>query len=39
MALCLLHRFSDLERQICIDNWQQKATNLDELQRLLWPIC
>jgi hygromycin-B 7''-O-kinase len=39
MALCLLHRFSNLKLQICIDSWQQKATNLGELQRLLWPIC
>ena len=38
MTLALLHRFSDLNRQICIENWQQKARDLSELERLLWPI-
>jgi hygromycin-B 7''-O-kinase len=38
MALALLHRFSDLNRQICIQGWHQKAGNLFELERLLWPI-
>lgn len=37
-ALMLLHRFSDLNRQICIDGWQQKAADLPGLERLLWPI-
>jgi hygromycin-B 7''-O-kinase len=37
-ALMLLHRFSDLNRQICIEGWQQKAGNLSELERLLWPV-
>ena len=38
MALLLLHRFSDLNRHICIEGWQQKAGDLFELQELLWPI-
>jgi hygromycin-B 7''-O-kinase len=38
MALMLLHRFGDPSRQICIEGWQQKAANLEELQDLLWPI-
>jgi hygromycin-B 7''-O-kinase len=38
MALLLLHRFSNLTRQICIEGWQQKAADLYELERLLWPI-
>ncbi len=38
MTLGLLHRASDLNRQICIENWQQKAADLFELERLLWPI-
>jgi hygromycin-B 7''-O-kinase len=38
MALALLHRFSDFNRQICIDGWQQKARDLFELQELLWPV-
>jgi len=38
MALMLLHRASDPVRHICIEGWQQKANNLPELERLLWPI-
>lgn len=38
MALMLLHRFSDPVRHICIEGWQQKVANLEELQDLLWPI-
>jgi hygromycin-B 7''-O-kinase len=38
MALLLLHRASDPIRHICIEGWQQKAGDLFELQRLLWPI-
>jgi hygromycin-B 7''-O-kinase len=38
MTLALLHRFSDFNRQICIEGWQQKAGDLFELERLLWPI-
>jgi hygromycin-B 7''-O-kinase len=37
MALFLLHRVSDPVRQVCIEDWQQKA-DLFELQDLLWPI-
>ena len=38
MALGLLHRASDLNRQICIEDWQRKAGDLFELERLLWPV-
>jgi hygromycin-B 7''-O-kinase len=38
MALMLLHRASDPIRHICIKGWQQKANDLVELERLLWPI-
>ncbi len=38
MALGLLHRASNLNIQICIEHWQQKAGDLFELERLLWPI-
>jgi len=38
MVLGLLHRASDLNRQVCIEDWQQKAGDLFELERLLWPI-
>jgi len=37
MALLLLHRASDPVRHICIEDWQQKAGDLLELQELLWP--
>jgi hygromycin-B 7''-O-kinase len=38
MTLLLLHRFSNLAGQIRIEGWQQKAADLRELERLLWPI-
>ena len=38
MALMLLHRFSDPIRHICIEDWQEKAGDLVELQELLWPV-
>jgi hygromycin-B 7''-O-kinase len=38
MALMLLHLHSDPVRSICIEDWQQKAADLHELQDLLWPI-
>jgi hygromycin-B 7''-O-kinase len=34
----LLHRFGNPTRQIGVEDWQQKAANLDELQDLLWLI-
>jgi hygromycin-B 7''-O-kinase len=37
MALALLHRFINLNRQICIEGWQQQADDLVHLQDLLWP--
>jgi hygromycin-B 7''-O-kinase len=37
-SLCLLHRFSDPVRQIQLEGWQDKAANLGELERLLWPL-
>jgi hygromycin-B 7''-O-kinase len=38
MTLALLHRASDFVRQICIEDWQEKAGDLFELQELLWPV-
>lgn len=38
MTLLLLHRFSNLTTQICIEDWQEKAADLYQLERLLWPI-
>jgi hygromycin-B 7''-O-kinase len=37
MALMLLHRWSDLKAHVCIEGWQQKADDLDQLQELIWP--
>ncbi|MDA9425582.1 MULTISPECIES: aminoglycoside phosphotransferase family protein [Bradyrhizobium] len=37
MALMLLHRASDLNGHICIEGWQEQASNLVELQELIWP--
>lgn len=37
MALMLLHRASDPIRHICIEDWQDKAGDLIELQELIWP--
>jgi hygromycin-B 7''-O-kinase len=38
LILMLLHRASDPLRHICIEGWQNKADNLADLERLLWPI-
>jgi len=37
LALMLLHRASDPVRHICIEDWQQKADDLVQLQELIWP--
>jgi len=37
MALMLLHRHSDPIRDVCIDDWQDKADDLVALQELIWP--
>ena len=36
MALMLLHHASDLNSHICIEGWQDKASDLIELQELIW---
>jgi hygromycin-B 7''-O-kinase len=36
MALMLLHHASDLNSHICIEGWQDKASDLIELQDLIW---
>jgi hygromycin-B 7''-O-kinase len=38
LILMLLHRASDPVRHICIEGWQDKADNLVDLERLLWPL-
>lgn len=35
-ALMLLHRYSNLNVQIRIENWKNKAANLNELEKLVW---
>lgn len=37
MALHLIHRFSDLDRQIALRGWRERAESLDQLAALLWP--
>jgi hypothetical protein len=37
MALMLLHRASDPVRHICIEGWQEKADDPEQLQELVWP--
>jgi hygromycin-B 7''-O-kinase len=37
MALMLLHHASDPIRHICIEDWQEKAEGLVQLQELIWP--
>jgi hygromycin-B 7''-O-kinase len=37
MALMLLHHASDPIRHICIEDWQEKASDLVQLQELIWP--
>lgn len=39
MALLMLHRFSDPVRHVCIEHWQDKAGNFEELQELIWPAA
>lgn len=39
MLLMLLHRFSDPVRHLRIEGWQQRAGDLEELERLIWPIA
>jgi hypothetical protein len=36
--MMLLHRFSNLARQLFIDGWQERVRNLDELECLVWPL-
>jgi hygromycin-B 7''-O-kinase len=37
MALLLLHRHSDLDVQVRIDGWRERARTLDELAAIVWP--
>jgi hygromycin-B 7''-O-kinase len=37
LALMLLHRASDPNRHICIEDWPSKAADLWELQEVIWP--
>ncbi len=38
MALLLLHRHSDLDVQVRIDGWRDRARTLDELAAIVWPF-
>ena len=37
MLLTLLHRYSDLRNQICIEGWEGRVKSLAELERLIFP--
>jgi hygromycin-B 7''-O-kinase len=37
LALMFLHRASDPIRHICIEGWQHKVDDLEQLQELVWP--
>ncbi len=39
MTLLLLHRHSDLDLQLRIDGWRDRARTLDELADLIWPFA
>src|SRR5690606_16828014 len=36
MALALLHKYSNLNTQVRIKDWKEKAKNLKELENLMW---
>ncbi|RYZ47684.1 MAG: hypothetical protein EOP07_26670 [Proteobacteria bacterium] len=38
LLLLLLHRYSDLNSQLRIDNWASKARDFDQLASLIWPF-
>jgi hygromycin-B 7''-O-kinase len=38
MALLLLHRHSDLDVQVRIEGWRERAKTLDELGAIVWPF-
>lgn len=38
MALLLLHRHSDLDVQVRIEGWRERAKTLDELAAMVWPF-
>jgi len=35
-SLLLMHRYSNLAAQIGIENWQERASNIEELEQLIW---
>lgn len=38
MALQILHRYSDFERQLMIDGWEKKVKNIEALAELICPL-
>lgn len=38
MRLLLLHRFANFDVQIAIEGWRERARDLDELERLVFPL-
>ncbi|HMT28434.1 MAG TPA: aminoglycoside 3'-phosphotransferase/choline kinase family protein [Bacteroidia bacterium] len=37
MLLMLLHRYSDLNTQVLIPEWQRRVNSIDKLKLLIWP--
>ncbi|MBS1913584.1 MAG: phosphotransferase [Bacteroidetes bacterium] len=38
MLMHLLHRYSDFDAQLRIHGWRNRAHDLDELARIVWPV-
>jgi len=38
MLLLILHRHSDLDVQVAVDGWRERARSFDELAALIWPF-
>ncbi|HMG16816.1 MAG TPA: aminoglycoside phosphotransferase family protein [Saprospiraceae bacterium] len=38
LLLTILHRYSNLNLQIRIPDWQDKVSNFDELEQIIWPL-
>jgi hygromycin-B 7''-O-kinase len=38
LALLLLHRYSNLDVQVRVADWRTRASSLDELAELIWPM-
>jgi len=37
LAILLLHRYADLDAQLCVPGWRERCSSLEELAFLVWP--